>query len=131
MQAKILQLEKGVDGQARVYVQFSDGSNPINPEWITINTPKLTAFKQQLQARAEQIKNNFAFAETLILGDFDITKTSLSQDEIEKEVWFTKYGEYKKLLQAAEKGFIKSDDTSITDLLTDLKQTYKSEYEVF
>lgn len=61
-------------------------------------------------------------------GNYVPTEPTPTPSESDKAKYFVLLNKYNQVQDAINKGLIKSDDASVTQLITDLKTAYKPEY---
>lgn len=111
-----------------VSVSFTDGTLKFGRFFIVSSLDQL---KQTIQNELDRRNSDDTLLGTITLGAVDLIKKPQSQDEIDRQTWFLNYGKYSAKLAAVQNKLLDPNDPSISDLLTLLKQTYKSEYGVF
>lgn len=116
------------NGILTLNVEYTDGVQTIYEVLTFDSVPNL---ENMVKNRIKQLTDLDNYHASLIIGPISTAIAVPSQDELDRKLWFENYSRYRKLLQAVTDGFLKSDDTSISNLLSELKSSYKPEYGIF
>jgi len=130
MQAIIQQIDKEDNGQARIFVLFTDNATIKVGEWIIVTAADLNGLKRQLQDRINQIQSPFTLVDTLALGalDLTITTTPPTQAEIDKAQFFSDLSNYQQFQNLVNLKILTGSEKEVTDLLSKIKTEYKASY---
>lgn len=110
-------------GFIQVRVSYTNGTDEFSEVYDIQSLPQLNS--NITFHLADLNKLDFASIPT---GNYVPTEPTPTPSESDKAKYFVLLNKYNQVQDAINKGLIKSDDASVTQLITDLKAAYKPEY---
>ena len=116
-----------VNGRPRLIVHFIDGNQTVEQEFILSSVQDL---KTLFSAKAKELDALGAFADSIPLGDFDITPEVkvVSQDDVARNAFVENVALLRSYKSAIALGIKKDTDEDYLDLVGLLQDDYKEEY---
>ena len=129
--AKVLRKEED-NGVVKVYVTFTDGVN-TQTEWCI--PQDRAGFDFWVKSRlavfntGEQLKAELVDDAVIDVSDPVVTPPVLTQAEIDRNTWLTKYAKWVRIKQTVvDTGIVPVSNAKVAAMLADLKDTLKAEY---
>lgn len=111
------------DGQIRLNVSFSDGTNTYND---VLFLTSLDDIKSILSNRANQLES--LYSTPISLGVFDTTPTPLPPSDVQKAQFFVDYNNWVQIKGLIDSGILTGNEQFATDLKTKVQSEFKVEY---
>ena len=126
-QAYLQSSELREDGTLRLVIVFTDGSKKLSREFIINPNQSIKQLTIDTIAQLSQIDDKLKFPLGLIDLTPDIIPTP-TQEEIDKQNYFILLNKWLRLKLDIDRGLLDISDTTFAKLDSDLKASYKIEY---
>jgi hypothetical protein len=129
--AKVLRKEED-NGVVKVFVTFTDGVN-TQTEWCI--PQDRAGFDLWVKSRlavfntGQELQTDLVDGADIDVSDPVVVPPVLTQDEIDRNTWLTKYHRWLDVkFKLVDSGIVPVSNTKVTAMLADLKTTLKAEY---